>query len=109
MKTNPWQKNFSKAARFALNVKPSIGVWGAMALALIFCELGRFLGVIDRSDWSFVILGTLLCVQLSYVLAVNAKIDLLKRTLDQRARYRNTKQLWFDDTDEAGSDGQTAR
>jgi|PlaIllAssembly_1097288.scaffolds.fasta_scaffold2035758_1 hypothetical protein len=103
MKTNPWQKDFSKAAKYALNVKPSLGVWGTVALALILCELGRFFGVIDRSDWPFVIIGTLLCVLLSYVLAVNAKIDMLKRTLDQRARYRDTKQLWFDDNDEAGS------
>ncbi|MGD0101272.1 MAG: hypothetical protein ABSC60_13070 [Acidobacteriota bacterium] len=109
MKTNPWQKDFSKAAKYALNVKPPLGVWGTIALALIFCELGRFLGVIDRSDWPFVIIGTLLCVLLSYVLSVNAKLDMLKRTLDQKARYRATKELWLESIEENESDEQTVR
>ncbi len=109
MKTNPWQNNFARAAKYALNVKPQLGVWGTIALALIFCELGRFLGVIDRSDWPFVIVGTMLCVLLSYVLTVSAKLDMLKRMLDQKARHRETKQLWLEGIEENESDSQAFR
>ena len=104
MSKNLWQNDFSKAARYALNVKPQLGVWGTTALALILCELGRFLGVIDRGDWQFVITGTLLVVLLSYALAINAKLDMLKRTIDRKARYRETKQLWLESVEENESD-----
>jgi hypothetical protein len=41
---------------------------------------------------------TFLCVTLIYVLTISAKVDMLKRTMDQDARYRNTKTLWLDKT-----------
>jgi hypothetical protein len=107
MTNNPWKENFSKAAKYAVYLKPSISCVGTFVMALALCELGRFVGVVDRSDWNSIIHYTFLGTILIYVLTVSAKVDLLKRTVDQNARYCDTKMLWLDKTNEVASDKRT--
>ena len=107
MTRNPWKENFSKTAKRAVNVQPILLYVGIVVLALAMCEFGRFVGVLERSDWNNTIQSTLLGATLIMVLMNSAKINLLKRTVDQNARYRSTNTLWLDKINEVSSEKQT--
>jgi len=106
MTSNPWKEDFPKAAKYAVYYKPTISFLLALILALALCEFGRFVGVINRSDWPNTIQFTFLGITLIYVLTNSAKIDMLKRSVDRDARYRDTKKLWLEQANEPVSEGK---
>lgn len=88
MKTNKWQNNFNRAVVYELYVKPII----AAAIVFIIVVLGiRWLFPETVNP-----VLAILAVVLYYVHFLDAKIDMLKRTLDEQARFRETKKLWIE-------------
>lgn len=91
MKTNRWQRNFDRAAVMDLYVKPILA--SAATLIVIVVIVRRlFPGAVDPT-------AAILAVVLYYNFYLDAKLDMLKRTLDDRARLRQTRKLWIEGED----------
>jgi len=88
MKTNRWRKNFNYAAIYSLYVRPII-VTAFVLVAVIV--VSKYL-LKDLLYASFAILVVLVF----YVHFLDAKIDMLKRTLDEKSKYKDTKYLWIE-------------
>jgi hypothetical protein len=89
MKTNAWETDYVRASIMSLYVRPIIDAVGVLVLAALLAWILR------RTGWSGdALTGAVMSALLYYVLHLNAKVDMLKRTLDPAARERPTKRLW---------------
>jgi hypothetical protein len=88
MKATRWQRNFDRAVVVDLYVKP---ILAAMATLVVVVLVVRWLfpSVVDPTM-------AILAVLLYYACFLDAKIDMLKRTVDDRARFRETRKLWVE-------------
>ena len=102
MKTNPWQKDFTKASIISLYVSPIVHSTGVILVAVLLSWLFRRLGWLGEDNWLLtffmVLLTAILSTVLYYVFHLNAKIDMLKRTVDPAAREKDTRMLWVEGT-----------
>jgi hypothetical protein len=98
MKTNPWQRDYVKASILALYVHPIIHAVSVLLLAVLVSWLFGRIGVFGEGNRQLTFFMSLMTGVLSailyFVLHLNAKVDLLKRTVDPAARERTDKQLW---------------
>ncbi|MFQ5603839.1 MAG: hypothetical protein ACE5HS_11270 [bacterium] len=95
MKKNRWQNNFNRALIFDLYIKP---ILSAAITFFIAVMVGKWL----TKDLISAPLAVL-AVILYYLYFLDAKIDLLKRTLDEKAKYRNARYLWVESQPEKES------
>ncbi len=95
MSANRWEKNFVTATAYELYVKPIISALGVLLVAALIVSAGRRIGIL-RSNGGDVFQGCMLACIFYFVFYLNAKIDMLKRTSDQKARFRSTTMLWIE-------------
>lgn len=88
MKSNRWQRNFNRALVYDLYVKPILAA--VLTWVVVVVVLKWLLKDLLNPEMA------ILAVLLYYLFFIDAKIDLLKRTLDEKARYRDTKKLWIE-------------
>jgi hypothetical protein len=88
MITNKWQKNFTHAVIYSLYVRPIIS--SAFIIVLVVVGLKYFIK--DLLSAAF----TLLAVLVFYAHFIDAKLDMLKRTLDEKSKCKDAKSLWIE-------------
>jgi hypothetical protein len=88
MKATRWQKNFDRAVAMDLYVKPILSAFVTLVLVVLVVRR-LFPEVVDPTV-------ALLAVVLYYACFLDAKLDMLKRTLDGKARFRDTRKLWIE-------------
>ncbi len=95
MRTNPWQGDYVRASIVALYVQPIIQAVGVLLAAVAVSWLFRLTGLFGETNWQLTFFMSLMTAVLSavlyLVLHLNAKIDLLKRTVDPTARERTSR------------------
>ncbi len=88
MTMNRWQKNFNRAMVYDLYLKP------------ILFAVVTYIVVLLLTKWVFTrnfnAMHAVLAILLYYALYLDAKLDMLKRTLDENARFRDTRKLWIE-------------
>ena len=95
MSVNRWERNFFNATVYELYVKPIIRALGVLLVTALVVGVGRRHGILGPGGDVFQ--TCMLACILYFLFFLDAKIDMLKRTLDLKARFRLTKKLWLEE------------
>ena len=91
MKHEKWKNDFKGSTIKHLYFKPLIV---AFIITIGLIVLMKFVAN-DLINTPIVMLGAVVY----YLAFIDAKIDMLKRTLDKESKYKNSTLLWLDSTD----------